>query len=81
MLKKQTTAWLVATTFMVAPALAQTGNPPAGNPPAGVAAPAKPMQNVNAAEFVNKAANSNMFEIQSSQLAVEGRNTFPMLAW
>jgi putative membrane protein len=69
--KKQMAAWLVATTFMAAPALAQTGTAPAGNPPAGAAAPAMPMQNVNAAEFVNKAANSNMFEIQSSQLALE----------
>lgn len=62
MLKIHMAACLVATALAAAPAMAQT-TAPATNPPAAG-------QNVNAAEFVSKAANSDMFEIQSSQLAL-----------
>src|SRR3954471_13427441 len=65
MLKTHIAACLVATALVVPPALAQT-TAPATHPPASTAMTTK----VNAAEFVNKAANSNMFEIQSSQLAL-----------
>jgi predicted outer membrane protein/sporulation protein YlmC with PRC-barrel domain len=66
MLKTHMAACLVATALVAAPALAQT-TAPASNPPA---AGAMTSQSVNAAEFVNNAANSDMFEIQSSQLAL-----------
>jgi predicted outer membrane protein/sporulation protein YlmC with PRC-barrel domain len=66
MLKTHMAVCLVATALVAAPALAQT-TAPAANPPA---AGAMTSQNVNAAEFVNKAANSDLFEIQSSQLAL-----------
>jgi len=65
MLKTHIAACLAATALVVPPALAQT-TAPATHPPASTAMTTK----VNAAEFVNKAANSNMFEIQSSQLAL-----------
>lgn len=64
MLKIHRAACLIATALVAAPALAQTTTAPASNPPAATA------MKVNAAEFVNKAANSDMFEIQSSQLAL-----------
>src|SRR3954452_3520773 len=64
MLKIHRAACLIATALVAAPALAQTTTAPASNPPAATA------MKVNATEFVNKAANSNMFEIQSSQLAL-----------
>src|SRR3954470_18927046 len=64
MLKIYRAACLIATALVAAPALAQTTPPPASSPPAATAT------KVNAAEFVNKAANSDMFEIQSSQLAL-----------
>jgi putative membrane protein len=57
MLKTHLATFLAAT-----PALAQTATAPATNPSTAM--------KVNAAEFVNKAANSNIFEIQSSQLAL-----------
>jgi len=66
MFKTHMAACLVATALAAAPALAQT-TAPATNP---LAAGAMASQNVSAAEFVNKAANSDMFEIQSSQLAL-----------
>src|SRR4051795_4576810 len=64
MLKTYRAACLIATTLVTVPALAQTTPPPASSPPAATA------MKVNAAEFVNKAANSDMFEVQSSQLAL-----------
>jgi putative membrane protein len=64
MLKTYRAACLIATALVAAPALAQTTPPPASSPPAATA------MKVNAAEFVNKAANSDMFEVQSSQLAL-----------
>ena len=67
MLKTHMAACLVATALVTAPALAQTTTTaPASNPPA----PTMATTNVNATEFVNKAANSDMFEVQSSQLAL-----------
>jgi len=67
MLKTHMAACLVTTALVIAPALAQTTTTaPASNPPASTMA----TTNVNAAEFVNKAANSDMFEVQSSQLAL-----------
>jgi predicted outer membrane protein/sporulation protein YlmC with PRC-barrel domain len=73
MLKTPMAACLIATTFVAVPALAQT-SAPATNPPAlnnqAPAAARMSGPNVNAAEFVNQAANSDMFEIQSSQLAL-----------
>lgn len=67
MLKTHMAACLVATAIFAAPALAQT-TAPAGKPApvTGAVAPSK----VTAAQFVTQAANSNMFEIQSSQLAL-----------
>ena len=69
MLKTHMAACLVATALMAAPALAQTpapvGSPPAASPASGA------MAAVTATEFVTQAANSNMFEIQSSQLALD----------
>src|SRR3954465_10111171 len=62
MLKTHLATCLVATCLAAAPALAQTATAPATNQSAAA-------MKVNAAEFVNKVANSNMFEIQSSQLA------------
>ena len=67
MLKAHLAACLVATALAAAPAIAQTPPAPAANPPAGAIAPS----NVNAAEFVNQAATSGMFEIQSSELALD----------
>src|SRR3954463_9705444 len=64
MLKIHRAACLNATALGAAPALTQTTTAPASNPPAATA------MKVNAAEFVNKAANSDMFEVQSSQLAL-----------
>jgi predicted outer membrane protein len=65
MLKTHMAACLVATALMAAPAAAQTTTAPATNPPtSGMSTP-----KVNAADFVNQAANSDLFEIQSSQLA------------
>src|SRR5215204_5769686 len=64
MLKTYRAACLIATALVAAPALAQTTPPPASSPPAATT------MKVNAAEFVNKAANSDMFEVQSSQLAL-----------
>jgi predicted outer membrane protein/sporulation protein YlmC with PRC-barrel domain len=58
-------ASLVASTALAAPAMAQT--PPAQ--PAQTAQPQAPA-NISAADFVNRAAIGNMFEIQTSQLAV-----------
>jgi putative membrane protein len=71
MSRKQFVGYLVAATFVATPALAQTGAAPAGNPPAGAAATATPASNVSTADFVKQAANSNMFEIQSSELALD----------
>jgi predicted outer membrane protein/sporulation protein YlmC with PRC-barrel domain len=62
MLKTPIAACLVATVFVAAPARAQTSAPPAAS--------ATTSSTVSAAEFVDKAANSDMFEIQSSQLAL-----------
>src|SRR4051794_18333698 len=67
MLKTHMVVCLVATTFVAVPALAQTTPAPATNPPA---AATMKSSNVTAAEFVTQAANSDMFEIQSSQLAL-----------
>ena len=67
MLKTHMAVCLVATTFVAVPALAQTTPAPASNPPA---AATMTSSNVTAAEFVTQAANSDMFEIQSSQLAL-----------
>jgi putative membrane protein len=64
MLKTHIAVCLITTALVAAPALAQTTPPPASSPPATTAT------KVNAAEFVNKAANSSLFEIQSSQLAL-----------
>ena len=65
MLKTHMAACLVATALMH-PAMAQTPSPlPATPTPA---APAT--RNVPAADFVNQAANSGMFEVQSSELAL-----------
>ncbi|QRM34433.1 DUF4142 domain-containing protein [Microvirga sp. VF16] len=64
-------ACLVATASFATLAVAQT-TAPAGNPPAAgnqVPATARAM-NITAAQFVTQAANSDMFEIQSSQLAL-----------
>jgi putative membrane protein len=74
MLKEHMAACLVATAFMTAPVLAQTGTSPATNPPPASSNPmpgtsSAAMQNLSAADFVNQAANSDMFEIQSSQAA------------
>ena len=58
---------IVASTALVpAVALAQT---PSSPPQSAQARPGQPGAQVTAADFVNKAAVSNMFEIQSSQLA------------
>ena len=66
MLKTHMAACLVATALIAAPATAQTPSPlPATPTPA---APAT--RNVPAADFVNQAANSGMFEVQSSELAL-----------
>src|SRR3954469_10715810 len=64
MLKTYRAACLIATALVAVPALAQTTPPPASSPPAAAA------MKVSATEFVNKAAYSNMLEIQSSQLAL-----------
>ena len=66
MLKTHMAACLVATALIAAPATAQTPTPlPASPTPA---APA--MRNVSKADFVNQAAMSGMFEVQSSELAL-----------
>jgi len=67
MLKNHMAVCLIATSFVAVPALAQTTPAPATNPPA---AATMKSSNVTAAEFVTQAANSDMFEIQSSQLAL-----------
>ena len=72
MLSKYMVACLVATALTAAPALAQTANAPAANAPAATGARSQPAaQNVSAADFVKEAANSDMFEIQSSQVAAD----------
>jgi putative membrane protein len=65
--KAHLAACLLATALTAAPAIAQTPPAPTATPPAGAVAPS----NVNAAEFVNQAANSGMFEIQSSEMALD----------
>jgi Predicted outer membrane protein len=67
MLKTHMAACLVATAFLAVPALAQTTAPTGNRAPAtSTVTPSK----TAAAQFVTQAANSNMFEIQSSQLAL-----------
>src|SRR4028118_125586 len=72
-MKLYTAALLASTVIIPASALAQATSTPATQPPqAAQSQPAQSgMQAPAAAEFVNKAANSNMFEIQSSQAALE----------
>src|SRR3954453_3754623 len=74
MFTKYVATCLVATALGAPPAMAQTSATPGTNPTAaGTQAPATgsaTAQNVSAAEFVTQAANSDMFEIQSSQLAL-----------
>jgi putative membrane protein len=75
MLANRMLACVMATALTTAPALAQRANPPAPNSPAasGAGAPtlsARTGQNLSAADFVKEAANSDMFEIQSSRLAL-----------
>jgi predicted outer membrane protein/sporulation protein YlmC with PRC-barrel domain len=74
MLKKHMAACLIVTALIAVPAFAQTSAAPPGGGPAArspqtpaVGAEAK----TDAGDFVNKAANGNMFEIQSSQLALQ----------
>src|SRR4029078_10241215 len=74
MLKTHMAACLVATALAAAPAVAQNATTPNPNPPTRV------MANVNAAEFVNQAANSGMFEIQSSELALNKVRDDPLVA-
>src|SRR4051794_32572758 len=67
MLKTNMALCLVATTFAAVPALPQTTPAPATTPPSAATTNSA---NITAAEFVTQAANSDMFEIQSSQLAL-----------
>jgi predicted outer membrane protein/sporulation protein YlmC with PRC-barrel domain len=67
MLKTHMAVYLAATAFVAVPAFAQTTPAPASNPPAAATMKGS---NVTAAEFVTRAANSDMFEIQSSELAL-----------
>ena len=52
-------------------AIAQTQQPAAGTAPAAPATSAAPAMNVDTPTFVQMAASSNMFEIESSKLAEE----------
>src|SRR5687768_1467800 len=72
-MKLYTAALLASTVIIPAGALAQaTSTSPTQPPQATQTQPVQPgAQAPAAAEFVNKAANSNMFEIQSSQAALE----------
>jgi len=73
MFSKHVATCLVATALGASPALAQTSPTPGSNPPAAgtqVPTASATAQNVSAADFVSQAANSDMFEIQSSQLAL-----------
>src|SRR4051812_16336770 len=78
MFTKHVATCLVATALGASPALAQNSPTPGSNPPpAGTQVPATASpaaQNVSATDFVNQAANSDMFEIQSSQLAVKAQD-------
>jgi len=73
MLKKHMAACLIVTAFQAVPALAQTSSAPPGGAPAG--SPQTPAASAtaktDASDFVNNAAKGNMFEIQSSQLALQ----------
>jgi len=61
----------MATALTVAPAVAQVSTGPASNTPgAGATATAARTTNLTAADFVKQAANSDLFEIQSSQMAL-----------
>jgi putative membrane protein len=70
MLKNHIAECLVATAFFAEPAMAQTA-PSAGAPSAARPQSQATMANVTAADFVSQAANSDMFEIQSSELALK----------
>src|SRR5688500_14451228 len=74
MLKKHMAACLIVTAFSAVPALAQTSAAPPGGAPAASSPqtpPAGAAAKTDASDFVSKAANGNMFEIQSSQLALQ----------
>jgi putative membrane protein len=75
MLKTHMAVCLVATAFVAVPAFAQTTPAPASNPPAAATTTSS---SVTAAEFVTQAANSDMFEIQSSQLALTKTQDTPI---
>jgi len=70
MLERHIAACLVATALAGAPALAQVSTGPAGNTPVVGGNAAASRTNIAAADFVKQAANSDMFEIQSSQMAL-----------
>src|SRR3954452_21343438 len=74
MFTKYVATCLVPTALGVPPGMAQTSATPGTNPtaadPQAPATGSATAQNVRAAEFVTQAANSDMFEIQSSQLAL-----------
>jgi len=65
MLKSSVSAAALIAALLVTPALAQTSSSPSA--PANPTATARPA--VSADQFVNQAANSGMFEVQSSQAA------------
>jgi hypothetical protein len=79
-MKLYTAALLASTVIVPASALAQVTTPPT-QPQAAQTQPAQTgMQAPAAAEFVTQAANGNMFEIRSSQVALEKTQNEPSSA-